>query len=166
MSTGVVVWLTGKPSCGKSTLGKRVQQALAQRGTAACLLDGDEVRRSLVPPPGYDSEARDGFYATLANLAALLARQGFVVLVPATAHARAFRERARSLAPRFVEVFVDVPQGELERRDAKGLYAAVHAGDLTGVPGADLPYEPPAHPDVVASGGKDERAIEAIVSLL
>lgn len=166
MSAGVVVWFTGKPSCGKSTLARRVQQALVERGTAACLLDGDEVRAALVPEPGYGPEQRDAFYATLSNLAALLARQGFAVLVAATAHARALRDRARRAAPRFVEVYVDVPQQELLRRDAKGLYAAVREGRLTGVPGADVAYEPPETPDVIASGGEDERALRQLVDRL
>jgi adenylylsulfate kinase len=60
-----------------------------------------------MPKPGYEARDREAFYATLANLAALLADQRLIVLVPATAHQRAFRERARSIAPRFIEVYVD-----------------------------------------------------------
>ena len=104
--SGVVVWFTGLPSSGKTTLAGRVARALAAAGRAHCVLDGDAVRAALVPPPGYDAASRAAFYATLARLAALLARQGLVVLVPATAHRRAFRDDARALAPRFVEVFV------------------------------------------------------------
>lgn len=163
---GVVVWFTGKPSCGKSTLARRVREALAARGLTATLLDGDEVRAALQPKPGYDESSRAAFYATLGNLAALLARQGATVLVAATAHARAFRERARASAPRFVEVYVDVSDEELVRRDAKGLYRAVREGRLRGVPGADVPYEVPESPEVRAAGGKDDAAIARVLAAI
>ena len=134
---GAVVWITGLPSSGKSTFAERLQRRLLEAGLACCTLDGDAVRHALVPAPGYTPEARDAFYATLAGLAALLAAQGLVVVVPATAHRAAYRAEARRVAPRFVEVYVAVDAGECRRRDAKGLYAATGAGLAVGLPGAD-----------------------------
>jgi len=119
----------------------------------------------MVPTPGYSAGERDAFYATLAGLAALLAAQGLAVLVPATANRSAFRERARSLSQRYIEVFVDVDAAECERRDAKGLYAAARAG-LRGVPGQGEPFERPSAPDVVAQGGKDDVAILRAIELV
>jgi adenylylsulfate kinase len=130
------------------------------------MLDGDEVRASIVPTPGYDEAARECFYATLARLASLLARQGFVVLVPATANRRAYREAARERAPRFLEVYLDVPPGESMQRDDKGFYAQAARGGAPTMPGAGAPYEPPLLPDIVARGGDDEAAAEAIVERL
>jgi adenylylsulfate kinase len=127
------------------------------------LLDGDRVRASLVPAPGYSAEERANFYESLARLAALVAEQGLVAVVAATAHRRVFRERARELAPRFVEVWVDTPPEECERRDAKGLYAARKQGEAHGVPGSDEAYEAPSQPDVVAHGGHDAEAIAAVL---
>lgn len=154
MSAGPIVWLTGLPSSGKSTLAAGVAEALRRRGEPVLVLDGDAVRAALVPPPGYDDAARAGFYATLAQLAALGARQGLTVLVPATAHLRRFREAARAMAPgRFVEVFVDTDPSTCRTRDAKGLYAAaIVAGTL---PGAGATYEPPEHADVVVRPGDE-----------
>lgn len=164
MSEGVVVWFTGLPASGKSTLARLVRDRLdALAAGTCCLLDGDEVRASLVPAPGYDPPARDAFYATLARLAALLARQGFVVLVPATANRRAYRDEARARAPRFVEVFVDVPESERVRRDPKGLYAQAAQGGAPDLPGVGAGYEAPVTPDVVAGGGDDEAAAAAII---
>lgn len=145
---GVVVWLTGLPSSGKSTLARHLAAALRDQGRQVVVLDGDEVRASLVPTPGYDERGRADFYETLARLAALAAGQGLVAIVPATAPRARFRARARELAPRLVEVFVDVPLEECARRDAKGLYARGTA-DL---PGASAPFEPPTHADVVVAG--------------
>lgn len=159
---GVVVWMTGKPSSGKSTLAVALRQRLAAQGTVCCVLDGDEVRSAFVPRHGYDPKSRDEYYATLANLAGVLARQGLVVVVPATAHLKLFRERARQRAPAFIEVYVEASQAEVEARDAKGLYRAVREGRAGGVPGADLGYEVPERPDVVARGGHDDAAVERI----
>lgn len=160
------MWLTGPPSAGKSTLAARIRERLEHSGRPSCVLDSDDVRSALRPVPGYRSQERDDFYATLANLAALVARQGLVVLVAATAHREAYREQARSLAPRFLEVHVTASRADREGRDAKGLYARVRAGELAGVPGADLPYEEPRHPDVVANGCQDDAALERIVALI
>lgn len=160
--TGAVVWVTGLPSAGKSTLARRIQARLAARGLGAALLDGDEVRRCLVPGPGHLPAERDAFYETLARLAALLARQGLVALVAATAHRQAHRDRGRELAPRFLEVFVRTPVEECERRDAKGLYALFREGKAPLLPGPGVPYEAPAAPEVVAEGGEDERAVDEV----
>lgn len=157
---GVVVWLTGLPASGKTTLARRAAAALRERGRPVAILDGDEIRASLVPPPGYDDAAREAFYATLANLAAVLARQGLVVLVPATAHRRALRQRARERAGRFVEVHVATPLDECRRRDPKGLYRQ-GASLLPG--GGHVEYEPPEAPDVVAQGGTDDAALGAVL---
>ncbi len=163
MSAGVVAFITGLPSAGKSTFAERAFTALRERGVPTCLLDGDAVRASLVPEPGYSARERAEFYDTLAHLAALVAEQELVVLVAATAHRREFRERARALAPAFVEVFVDTPLDECKLRDTKGLYAAARDGRAHDVPGADSMYEPPLAPDVRASGGEDRAAVAALV---
>jgi adenylylsulfate kinase len=165
-AAGAVVWITGQPSSGKSTLAGRLRSRLLEAGRASCTLDGDEVRGALVPAPGYGPGERDAFYATLAHLAALLAGQGLAVVVPATAHQAAYRAEARRLAPAFIEVHVDVDAAECGRRDAKGLYAAVRAGSAAALPGADLVYEPPAAPEVVARGGLDDGAIDRVIELL
>jgi len=96
--------------------------------------------------------------------AALLAHQGQLVLVAATAPRRAHRAQARALAPRFLEVHVATPLAECRARDPKGLYAAATAGAAPDLPGAGAPYEPPASPEVVASGGEDEAAVQAVVA--
>jgi adenylylsulfate kinase len=166
MSSGAVAWITGLPSSGKSKLARAVKARLTELGVACCMLDGDEVRKALVPTPGYDARARAQFYETLGNLAGLLAAQGAVVLVPATAHRREFRDYARSRAERFFEVWVNVPLEVVRSRDSKGLYREFASGQARDVPGEDAPYEPPANPDVVAGGGADEAAREALVALL
>jgi adenylylsulfate kinase len=160
--TGVVVWLTGRPAAGKSTLAGQLVAALRSRGAPALLLDGDEVRAALVPSPGYDAREREHFYLTLGNLATLAAQQGLIAVVAATAHRRHWRDRVRAVAPRFVEVYVATPPDECQRRDPKRLYASLRSG----LPGADVDYEPPLHPEVTAHLGADPTVVTAILALL
>ena len=166
MKPATVVWVSGLPSAGKSTFAEHALASLKAQDIGVCLLDGDAVRACLVPKLGFSREERAQFYETLANLAALLARQGLVVLVAATAHERTFRERARSVAPAFVEVWVDTPLEECARRDTKGLYEAARSGAAHDVPGANEPYEPPLEPEVVAHGGFDADARARLLTLL
>ncbi len=164
--TGAVAWVTGLPSSGKSTFAGRLRDRLVALGRGAVLLDGDAVRAALVPPPGYDPAARAAFYETLGNLALALADQGLVAIVAATGHRRAFRDRLRGRAPRFVEVLVDVPAEVCAARDPKGLWTRARAGTAPELPGAALSYEPPLAPEVVATGGEDAGAVEAAAALL
>lgn len=161
---GAVVWFTGLPASGKSTLAARLVARLRDQAQPTVLLDGDELREVIVPRPGHDEAGRDDFYRTLAGLAALIAHQGLVVIVAATAHRRVWRELARSLAPRFIEVHVATPLAECERRDPKGLYA--QRDHLPGLPGVGVPYEASAQPDVVAPVGDDPRTIDAVLARL
>jgi adenylylsulfate kinase len=164
MSPGLVVWITGLPSSGKSTLGRAALAALRARGREVVLLDGDEVRAALVPTPAYDDDGRAAFYETLTRLAALLSRQGTDVIVAATAHRRAFRDAARrALAERYMEVYVATSIEECRRRDDKGLYAASQDGAIASLPGFGKGYERPSSPDVVARDGSDAQALGAII---
>ncbi|HET9955191.1 MAG TPA: adenylyl-sulfate kinase, partial [Polyangiaceae bacterium] len=162
VNSGTVIWITGLPSSGKSTLAARLVEELRRLGRAACLLDGDEVRDRLVPKLGYSDADRHAFYQTLANLAGLLACQKLDTVVAATAQRSEFRAYARNRAPRFLEVYVDTPREECAKRDAKGLYAASAAHSVTNLPGFDSEYEAPLAPDVVAHGGYDDEALARI----
>lgn len=159
MKGGVVVWFTGLPRSGKSMLADAVRARLVAQGRRPVVLDGDVVRAALVPRPGYDAEARDDFYATLGQLAAMLAHQGHVVLVPATAHKRAYRDAARELAPAFVEVHVAASLEECKAHDRAGLYSSSARAAL---PGVGIAYEAPLAAEVVATGGEDARALDAV----
>ena len=164
MTAGAVVWITGLPGAGKSALAARLAHRLRELGREPLVLDGDEVRALLHPRPGYDPAGREAFYQTLIDLAAHAARQGLIAVVPATAHRRAWRERARAAAPCFVEVHVATPAAECRARDPKGLYRDL--ADDGALPGAGTPYQPPEHPDVVAPLGDDPRVVEQIVDRL
>jgi adenylylsulfate kinase len=163
---GAVAWITGLPASGKSTFGRALAARARAAGLAVALLDGDAVRAALGRPAGRGAAERDAFYAALARLAALLARQGLTVLVAATAPRRAHRALARRLAPAFAEIHVATPAEACARRDPKGLWAAARAGEAPGLPGAGAPFEPPRRPAVTARGGRDRAALRRALEAL
>ncbi len=145
---GVVAWFTGLPASGKTTLAAAVAVELRALGIAPVLLDSDDVR-ALMPHLGYDPPSRAAHYQLLASLAALIAHQGHVVLVAATAHRRAFRDAARRIAPAFLEIYVDTPFDECVQHDPKGIYA--RGGE--NVPGVGVEFEAPLTPDLLGRDG-------------
>jgi adenylylsulfate kinase len=161
--SGAIIWFTGLPASGKSTLARRVQVELARTGRGSVLLDGDELR-DVLGVQSYATDDRERFYRALAALAALLAHQGVVVLVAATAPKREDRDRARDAVAEdmFVEVWVKTPLAECEARDPKGLYARARRGEAKELPGVGVAYEAPTAPEVIADGGLDEGAAAAI----
>jgi adenylylsulfate kinase len=165
---GGVICFTGRPQAGKSTLARAVVERLRAAGVMALVLDGDAVRRALVPAPGYGEAEREAFYATLANLAELLAAQGAWVAVAATAHLRRYRDQLRARAPRYLEVFVNAAREECEARDVKGLYARARRGEILGFTGVDDPYEAPLRPELTVDTSMTPLgdAVEQVLTLV
>jgi adenylylsulfate kinase len=146
---GCVVWLTGLPSSGKSTLGGLLAEELARRGRRVELLDGDEVRRKLGKGLGFSREDRDENVRRVSYVAGLLARHGVVVVVAMISPYRAVRAEARAEIGAFLEVHVACASEECIRRDVKGLYRKALAGEIANFTGVSDPYEPPETPELV-----------------
>ena len=145
---GFVLWLTGLPASGKTTLAYALRQKLAANGVPAVVLDSDELRRILTPQPSYDAAERDWFYGVLGQLAGLLAKDGVNVLVAATANRRRYRDQARQQLTRFAEVYVRCDLATCQQRDPKGIYAQAQSGTAVSVPGVGSSYEPPTEPEI------------------
>jgi adenylylsulfate kinase len=145
---GFTIWLTGLPSSGKTTLANAFSLLLSEQGVSVQILDSDDLRRRLTPHPIYSDEERDWFYNMVIFLAELLTENGVNVLISATAPRRAYRNQARSRIKRFAEVYVDCPEEECRKRDSKGLWEKADKGEITALPGAGVPYEPPDSPEV------------------
>jgi bifunctional enzyme CysN/CysC len=162
---GAVVWFTGLSGSGKSTVAAALERLLVERGRAVTRLDGDNLRHGLCSDLGFSPEDRSENIRRVAEVAALVADAGVVALVPVISPYREDRLRARRTAEaaglRFVEVFVDTPLDECERRDPKGLYARARAGGITGFTGVDAPYEAPADPELRLTPADGDAAAQA-----
>jgi adenylyl-sulfate kinase len=151
---GFTLWLTGLSGSGKSTLAHAVEAELEARGRRVELLDGDVVRQYLSKGLGFSKEDRDENIRRIGFAAHLVTRHGGVAITAAISPYRAVREENRRLigAGQFIEIFVDCPVGECEKRDVKGLYAKarakIAAGEKAGFTGLDDPYEAPLQPEI------------------
>src|SRR2546430_2160517 len=145
-----VLWLTGLSGAGKSTIANRIEKKLAAAGRHTYLLDGDNVRHGLNKDLGFTAQDRVENIRRIAEVSRLMVDAGLIVLVSFISPFRSERRMARELfAPgEFLEVFVDTPLAEAERRDVKGLYRKARRGELKNFTGIDSPYEAPENPEI------------------
>jgi len=167
---GLTVWFTGLSGSGKSTLSLAVSDQLAASGYRVQLLDGDEVRLFLSKGLGFSKEDRDENIRRIGYVAELLTRNGVITLVSAISPYRSARDAVRIRIPNFLEVFVNAPIEECERRDVKGLYKRARAGEIKTFTGISDPYEQPLHPELECRTDLEsvpesvQRVIDAILS--
>lgn len=146
---GVVIWFTGIPSSGKSTIGGEVLKRLQERNLKVENLDADEVRANLSPDLKWSKEDRDLNTKRLTYMAHLLERNGVCSIIAAVASLREFRDRARRMIDHFVEVWVNCPVEVCQERDPKGLYKRAQRGEVNDIAGLHQVYEEPLRPEVV-----------------
>lgn len=152
---GVTVWLTGVPGAGKTTIARRLEGALSERGLLVEVLDGDVIRTNLSKGLGYSKEDRDTNIRRIGFVCKLLARNGVVAIVAAVSPYRAARDEVRADNEDFVEVYLKCPLEVLRERDVKGLYARALRGEIPHFTGISDPYEEPLRPEVVLDTGTE-----------
>jgi bifunctional enzyme CysN/CysC len=145
-----VLWFTGLSGAGKSTIANLVEKKLVAMGRHTFLLDGDNVRHGLNKDLGFTEADRIENIRRVGEVAKLMADAGLIVLTAFISPFRAEREMVRRMMAdgEFIEIFVDTPLEEAERRDIKGLYAKARAGELPNFTGIDSPYEAPEQPEL------------------
>ncbi|MGB0544458.1 MAG: sulfate adenylyltransferase subunit CysN [Longimicrobiales bacterium] len=165
-----VIWFTGLSGSGKSSIAREVERRLWNEGTQTMLLDGDQVRHGINGDLSFSPEDRTENIRRIGELSSLFFRQGSLVLCTFVSPFQADRERARGLLPegRFVEVFVDTPLEECEKRDVKGLYERARRGEIAHMTGISSPYEAPDNPEIrleTVDRGLDDVVAELMVRL-
>ncbi len=165
-----VLWFTGLSGAGKSTIANLVEMKLARMNRHTFLLDGDNVRHGLNRDLGFTDADRVENIRRVGEVAKLMTDAGLIVITAFISPFRAEREMVRQMiAPgEFIEVHIDTPLAEAERRDVKGLYAKARAGKLANFTGIDSPYEAPANPEIRidTTGMTPDEAADAIVAML
>ena len=166
----VVLWMTGLPSAGKSTLAHEVERKLFERGCNAYVLDGDNLRHRLNKNLGFSPEDRKENIRRVGEVANLFADAGIIVLAAFISPYREDREQARSLnSPgRFLEIYCKCSVKTCEKRDPKGLYRMARKGEIKGFTGIDAPYEEPENPEITVEtdGGSLEECAAYVIGCL
>ena len=166
----VLVWFTGLPSSGKSTLAHGLEERLFAEGRNAYVLDGDNVRHGLCRDLGFAEQDRAENIRRIGELANLFLDAGIITLAAFVSPCAADRRKVRELvgAENFIEVDCRCPVEDCESRDEKGNYAKARAGGIAHFTGVSAPYEAPANPNLVLDTDQTgiEEAIAAVLSLL
>ncbi len=145
-----VLWFTGLSGSGKSTIANLVEKKLHRMNRHTFLLDGDNVRHGLNKDLGFTEADRIENIRRVGEVAKLMADAGLIVITAFISPFRAERDMVRAMLPdrEFIEIFIDTPLAEAERRDVKGLYKKARSGALKNFTGIDSPYERPDHPEI------------------
>mgnify|MGYP000474582671 CR=1 FL=1 len=159
MEKGFVIWLTGLPGSGKTTIARKLEKYFKEKGKRVEVLDGDEVRRWLSPEAGFSREDRERHLRRVGYVSKLLARNGVIVIASFVSPYRSIREEIRRILEKeglqFIEVYVKCSIQECMRRDPKGLYKKALAGEISNMTGIQDVYEEPLNPEVVIDTEKE-----------
>jgi adenylylsulfate kinase len=155
-----VVWLTGLPAAGKSTIAHALEARLFELGVQTYVLDGDNVRHGLCGDLGFSESDRHESLLRIGEVCKLFLEAGMVVIAAFISPFRADREKVRGLVPHgeFMEVFVDCPLEVCERRDPKGIYRKARLGEIAQFTGISAPYEAPLNPELTLRTDRDDVA--------
>lgn len=163
---GAIVWLTGLPASGKSTIAQAVAENLHRMGFQTAVLDGDNIRRGLCADLGFSVADRHENIRRVGEVAKLFLEQGVVVFVALISPVRSAREKMRQSIPAsdFIEVYCSCPLSVCRERDPRGLYAKAESGMIAEFTGVSSPYEAPLNADVTLDTSND--SVEKSVSRL
>jgi len=165
-----ILWFTGLSGSGKSTIANLVEKKLHQMNRHTFLLDGDNVRHGLNKDLGFTEADRIENIRRVGEVSKLMADAGLIVITAFISPFRAERQMVRDMLPEgeFIEIFIDTPLEEAERRDVKGLYKKARSGELKNFTGIDSPYEAPeaAELRIDTMAMTPEQAADAIVEAL
>ncbi|MEO1278762.1 MAG: adenylyl-sulfate kinase [Planctomycetota bacterium] len=171
-ASGATVWFTGLSGSGKSTIASAVEQVLVNKGINAYRLDGDNVRHGLNKNLGFSAEDRAENIRRIGEVAKLFADAGVLSLTSFISPYKSDRDLCRTMHDEsgltFIEVFVDTPLEECEKRDPKGLYKKARAGEIKGFTGIDDPYEAPEKAELIlkTEGRSIDECVQEVLSFL
>lgn len=163
-----VVWMTGIPGSGKTTLALLLKDYCQKRSIPADILDGDELRKTLSSDLGFSEKDRKEHNRRVIIVAKLLAKNGITVIVPLISPYQETREYARQEIKNFFEVWIKASVDTCIKRDPKGLYKKALAGEITNLTGLQAPYEEPKNPELMLETEKNspQECLQIIVSSL
>jgi adenylylsulfate kinase len=164
---GKVLWFTGLSGSGKSTIAKGLEEKLHAEGFFSVVLDGDNVRTGINNNLGFSDEDRKENIRRIAEAAKLFTSNGVITICSFVSPTEEIRNLARNIIGKsdFLEIFVNTPIEECEKRDLKGLYAKARKGEIKDFTGINAPFEEPKNPDLEVQT-KDKSIVESVNEVL
>jgi len=167
---GVVLWFTGLPSSGKSTIANEVAYKLHLMGKLTYVLDGDNIRHGLNKDLGFSPEDRNENIRRISEVANLFTDAGLIAITAFISPYRKYRNFCRELVGkgRFIEIYTKASLETCEKRDPKGLYQKAKAGIIKDFTGVNAPYEEPENPELIIDTDKEtiEESAEKVLKKL
>ena len=148
---GILFWITGLSGSGKTTIAIAIEQVLNKKGYLTQILDGDNIRTGINNNLGFSEEDRIENIRRISEVSKLFVNCGIISLNCFVSPTEDIREIARNIIGKenLIEVFINTPFEECEKRDVKGLYKKARAGEIKNFTGLDAPFEIPKHSDIV-----------------
>ncbi len=167
---GVVVWFTGLPSSGKSTISREVEKRLYKMGKLVYVLDGDNVRHGLNSDLGFSPKDRKENIRRISEVAKLFVDAGIITLTAFISPYKIDRETARKLFEKgeFIEIYVKCPVSMCIKRDPKGMYKKALKGEIKEFTGISAPYEEPENPEIILETSEEsvEKSAQKVIDYL
>jgi len=149
------IWLTGIPASGKTTISILLRDYLQKKNMPVIILDGDEIRKTVSKDLGFSPQDRKEHNRRVIEIAKLLVKNNFTVIIPLISPYKETRDLARKELPNFIEVYVKASLDTCIKRDPKGLYQKAKNGEIQNLTGLQAPYEEPINPEIIVDTEKN-----------
>ncbi|XLQ20259.1 MAG: adenylyl-sulfate kinase [Candidatus Moraniibacteriota bacterium] len=165
---GLVIWFTGLPCSGKTTLSKEIEKYFQEKYLSIQRLDGDIVRETISNDLDFSKEDRNKNIERLSYIAQMLSDNGVNVVSAFVSPYQKMRNFTRGLCENFIEVYVECSVEECKRRDVKGMYAKAEKGEIMDFTGVQDPFEKPVNSEIIVNTEKEtvEESVQKIVSYI
>ena len=165
MKKGIVIWFTGLPCSGKTTLSKEIEKYFKDKKLPIQRLDGDVVRKTISNDLGFSKEDRDKNIERLSYVAQMLSNNGVNVVSAFVSPYQEMRDFTRELCENFIEVYVSCNIEECKKRDIKGMYKKALSGEIKDFTGVQDPFEEPQNPEITVNTEKEiiKQSIQKII---
>jgi adenylylsulfate kinase-like enzyme len=148
----MVIWLTGLPGAGKTTLANILLDRLRNLGKHTLLIDGDQIR-DVLQMHAYDTDSRKKVALTYARLGNMFSMQGSIAICATVSMFDSVRKWNTENISDYLEVYIKVSDDVLQARNQKGLYTTTSAGEISSENGFNLAdienIETPKNPHLV-----------------
>lgn len=154
-----VIWFTGLPQSGKSTIAQELNNRFADEDKKCFVLDGDTLRKGLCSNLGFATHDRMENIRRAAEVAKIIYNLGYSVFAAFLTPSRMTRDIVKEIIPDVKFIYVDTPLHICEERDDRGMYKLAREGNISNFTGVNAPFEVPENPWMTITSVHDLKTI-------